>query len=118
MYCYSIHACIGEVLHHANSIQFPLLILKGLTDILGNMWRCNEKDICVVEVTVLEQEMCCWCYKYIHVNILSIHVTSSLKDKAVAASALSFLNLLPRVKCVSPLQLREANGVLGELIIK
>ena len=64
-------------------------------------------------MTVLEQEVCCWCYKYIHVN-----TCTSLQDKAVVASALSFLNLLPRVKCVSPLQLREANGVLGELLIK
>ena len=44
-----------------------------------------------------------------------------LQDNVVAASALSFLNLLPRIKCVSPLELREADGVLpdvGELIIK
>eukprot|EP00731_Ephydatia_muelleri_P002838 Em0001g2838a len=81
------------VLHKANAILFSLLVLKGLTDILGNMWRCNEKDIFVVEVTVPEQE-----------------------DNAVATSALSFLNLLPRIKCVSPLQLREANGVLPDVV--
>lgn len=43
-----------------------------------------------------------------------------MQDNVVATSALSFLNLLPRVKCASPLQLREANGNLpgvGELII-
>ena len=53
-------------------------------------------------------------YQYIHHIII-------LQDNAVATSALSFLNLLPRIKCVSPLQLREANGVLpdvGELMIK
>ena len=53
--CYSMHN--AQVLHQSNSILFSLLVLRGLTDVLGNTWRCDEKDVYVVEVTVPEQEV-------------------------------------------------------------
>ena len=45
-----------------------------------------------------------------------------VQDNSVVARALSFLRMLPTITCASPLQLREANGIVpddvGEFVIK
>ena len=41
----------SKILHSVDIILFSLLILRGLRDSQGNMWRCLTSQLYAVEVT-------------------------------------------------------------------
>ncbi len=46
-----------QVLHEVDTILFSLLILSGLTDSQGRVWRCHPTQLYAVEVTLPEVEV-------------------------------------------------------------
>ena len=57
-----------QVLHQVDSLLFSLLVLKGLTDSHGHIWRCLSHDIYVVEVTFPVHEVCSGSFNNLHVE--------------------------------------------------
>lgn len=68
-----------------DTILFSLLILRGLCDSHGRVWRCHPNQLYVVEVTLPKRD-----------TVLERE-----------SKTLSFLDLLPSVKCLSPLKVKE-----------
>ena len=45
-----------------DTILFSLLILRGLCDSQGNVWRCHSNQLYLIEITLLEAIVsCCTC---------------------------------------------------------
>jgi len=44
-----------EVVHKVDTILFNMLILGGLCDTQGRVWRRNASDMCAVEMTILKE---------------------------------------------------------------
>ena len=42
-------------MHKVDTILFNMLILGGLCDSQGRVWRRNPSDICAVEITLLDE---------------------------------------------------------------
>lgn len=47
-----------QILVEMDCILFSLLILKGLSDSKGHVWRCHPSHLYLVEVTVPENVVC------------------------------------------------------------
>jgi hypothetical protein len=69
-----------SVLRKAEDILFSLLVLGGLTNSLGMVWRCIPTQVYAVEITI------------------------PCADETVKRIPMSFLELLPKVECLSPMQ--------------
>ena len=48
-----------QILSEVNTILFSLLILHGLTDSQGCVWRRHISQLYTIEVTLLEKEVGC-----------------------------------------------------------
>ena len=46
-----------QVLKEVDYLLFSLLILNGLSDSRGHMWRCHPSQMYMVEVTVPEEKV-------------------------------------------------------------
>ena len=46
-----------QVLHEVDTILFCLLVLRGLSDSQGRVWRCHPSQLYTVEVTLPEQQV-------------------------------------------------------------
>lgn len=77
-----------QILWEVDTILFSLLILRGLCDSQGRVWRCHPNQFYAVEVTVP--------------NV-------ALREKGFLPESrtLSLLNLLPSVTCPSPRKVLE-----------
>ena len=78
--------CLLQVLWQVDAVLFCLLILSGLSDSQGRVWRCHPNQLYVVEVTLPNRDNIPECDK----NIFPEKKTISLLD------------LLPSVSCLSP----------------
>ena len=87
-----------------DTILFSLLILGGLCDSKGRVWRCHPNQLYAIEIT-----------------LPSMKHYSAQKDKESIPdiSTLAFLQLLPTVVCSSPTRKAVDNLTIkgmGELI--
>ena len=53
-----VQLCSLQVLREVDAILFSLLILSGLTDSKGRVWRCHPSQMYAVEVTLPEIQVC------------------------------------------------------------
>eukprot|EP00731_Ephydatia_muelleri_P024235 Em0016g506a len=74
-----------KVLRQVDTLLFSLLVLRGLYDSHGSVWRCHPSQLCAVEITV------------------PLHQTSDCPERC----ALALLELLPTIECVSPYEAHE-----------
>ena len=82
-----------------DTILFSLLILRGLCDSQGRVWRCHPNQFYAVEVTKPKRDL--------------DHAAQSEVDYFPESRTLALLNLLPSVTCLSPrdiLMQPEQNG--------
>ncbi len=75
-----------QILWKVDTILFSLLILRGLIDSQGRVWRCHPNQLYAVEVTLPNRE-----------NIPQWDRTTFPESCVV-----SLLDLLPSVSCLSP----------------
>ena len=47
---------LSQVVNNIGSILFSMMILCGLQDSEGNIWRCKLKNLYLIEVTVPDTE--------------------------------------------------------------
>ena len=47
-----------QILSEVDTILFSLLILGGLTDSQGRVWRCHSGQLYAVELTLPEKQVC------------------------------------------------------------
>ena len=92
-----------------DTILFSLLILCGLTDSQGRVWRCHPGQLYAVELTLPEKQVCIAMSKVITVCVKYMYLSLSLQEQVGQTVALT--NLLPTVHCVSP---REAIEMMGD----
>ena len=45
---------LSQVVNDIGSILFSMMVLRGLQDSEGNIWRCKLKNLYLIEVTVPE----------------------------------------------------------------
>ena len=74
-----------QVLSDVDTLLFSLLILKSLTDSRGQIWHCLPLQYYVIEVTYTD-------------------LNSKIQHQNVLPSVMSLLEVLPTVKCASPLE--------------
>ena len=74
-----------------DTILFSLLILRGLCDSQGRVWRCHPNQLYAVEVTLPDRE----------------NLPEREKKFFPESRTVSLLNLLPSVQCLSPQRARE-----------
>ena len=74
-----------QVLFDVDTLLFSLLILKSLTDSRGQIWHCLPLQYYVIEVTYT-------------------NIKSKMQHQSVLPSVMSLLEVLPTVKCASPLE--------------
>ena len=73
---------ITQILWKVDTILFSLLILRGLCDSHGRVWRCNPDQLYAIEVTLPDMER--------------------VKDILPQRRILTLLKLMPSVTCLSP----------------
>lgn len=76
----------AQILWEVDTILFSLLILRGLCDSQGRVWRCHPNQLYAVEVTLPNRD----------------NVSEREKNYFPESRTLSLLNLLPSVVCLSP----------------
>ena len=74
-----------QVLSDVDTLLFSLLILKSLTDSRGQIWHCLPLQYYVIEITYTD-------------------VISKMQHQNVLPSVMSLLEVLPTIKCASPLE--------------
>ena len=52
------YVCCLQILSEMDTILFSLLILRGLADSQGRVWRCHPNQLYAVEVTLPEKAVC------------------------------------------------------------
>ena len=85
-------------------LLFKLLVLGGLSDNYGNIWKIVQKQICVVECTLPKL------YNYENddqksVSMIYLYVTTLchfIKEQKQLPSVYTFLSLFPQTTCASP----------------
>jgi len=77
-----------QVLSEVDTLLFSLFVLKSLTNSKGHIWQCLPVQYYVVEVTYLDLKL----------------KGKGQKTKKLLPSAISLLELLPTVNCLSPLK--------------
>ena len=50
---------IFQVLRQVDTLLFSLLVLRGLCDSHGSVWRCHPSQLCAVEITVPTYQVGC-----------------------------------------------------------
>lgn len=75
-----------QILWQVDTILFSLLILRGLSDSQGRVWRCHPNQLYAVEVTLPLRD----------------HIPEQEKKVFPESRTLSLLSLLPSVTCLSP----------------
>ena len=71
-----------QVNSQVSAILFNLLVLRGISDSHGNVWRCHPNQLYVVEITIP--------------NFSNIHTNDP------QFLTVSLLNMLPSIKCLKP----------------
>ena len=51
--------CTSQILAEVDTILFCLMILSGLSDSRGNVWRCHRRQLYVAEVTIPDSMVSC-----------------------------------------------------------
>ena len=74
-----------QILHEVDTILFSLLILRGLNDSQGRVWRCHPSQLYAVEVTLPKKGP-------------PSEVIAILPE----SRTLALLEMLPTITCVSP----------------
>ena len=77
-----------QVLSDVDTLLFSLLILKSLTDSNGQIWHCLPLQYYVIEVTYLD-------------------LKAETQQQDIFPSTMSLLEVLPTIKCVSPLEVLQ-----------
>ena len=77
-----------QILHEVDTILFSLLILCGLVDSNGRVWRCHPNQLYAIEVTVPRRG-----------------ASPEAKPTIPESKTLTFLELLPIVSCMSPVEM-------------
>ena len=84
-----------------DTILFNLLILSGLIDSQGRVWRCHAGQLYAVELTLPENQVSInTLFKGIHVIVYSYFLAQ--KQISQVSQTLALAQLLPSVHCVSP----------------
>ena len=95
-----------------DTILFSLLILCGLTDSQGRVWRCHPGQLYAVELTLPEKQVCIAMSNVITICVKYMYLSLSLQEQtAQVGQTVALTNLLPTVHCVSP---REAIERMGD----
>ena len=69
--CISIFFCNVQVLWQVNTILFCLLVLQGLCDNHGNVWRCHPAHLYMIESTIPKVRN----YTHVHIHTYTlVHV--------------------------------------------
>jgi hypothetical protein len=90
-----------SVLRKAEDILFSLLVLGGLTNSLGMVWRCIPTQVYAVEITVSQFPFYIQRFTFAS-NPFLCQIPCA--DETVKRIPMSFLELLPKVECLSPMQ--------------
>jgi len=75
-----------QILKDVDTLLFSLLILRGLIDSQGRVWRCHPNQLYAIEITLPK-------YKE--------------GEPILEGRTLALLQLLPSVSCLSPIQTLE-----------
>ncbi len=78
-------------LWEVDTILFSLLILRGLSDSQGRVWRCHPNQLYAVEVTLPNRD----------------NVPQRDRTTFPESCVVSLLNLLPSVLCLNPKKAHE-----------
>lgn len=93
------------MIQHVDWFLFQILILGGLMDKFGNVWRRSSKQICVVECTVSKMADQLQLVEYYLVfNILDFPVPFVFVQEYISSvsNILSLLSVFPHTTCISP----------------
>ncbi|XP_019854153.1 PREDICTED: E3 ubiquitin-protein ligase RNF213-like [Amphimedon queenslandica] len=80
-----------QVLHSIDDILFSIIILQGLSDSRGQIWRCRSTHFYAIEMTIPSE-------------------TSYIRKFTEARRALSLLYLVPNKECYQPLKMMRKIG--------
>uniref|UniRef100_A0A1X7TN16 Uncharacterized protein n=1 Tax=Amphimedon queenslandica TaxID=400682 RepID=A0A1X7TN16_AMPQE len=75
-----------QVLHSIDDILFSIIILQGLSDSRGQIWRCRSTHFYAIEMTIPSE-------------------ASYIRKFTEARRALSLLHLVPNKECYQPLEM-------------
>ena len=108
-----------QILWKVDTILFCLLVLQGLVDSQGRVWRNHPNQLYAIEVTLPEQpeqqvymgrlQLCVCCAKLYNGGHRPLVLTSNFSPQDVQRTisenyTLVLLELLPSVECLSPRQ--------------
>ena len=77
---------IFQVLWQVDTVLFSLLILRGLTDSQGRVWRCHHNQLYAVEVSFPNRD----------------HIAERDKKFVPESQTMSLIKVMPSVSCPSP----------------
>ena len=107
-----------QVLWQVDSILFCLLVLQGVCDSQGNVWRCHPAHLYMIESTIpkvrthRQIQACDVCaVMYVHYTYLT-HTQGG--ERLAASRTITLYKLLPSVECVSPQYLRVTKHLQGK----
>ncbi len=81
-----------QILWEVDTILFSLLILRGLSDSQGRVWRCHPNQLYAVEVTLPNRD----------------NVPQRDRTTFPESCVVSLLDLLPFVSCLNPKEAHES----------
>ena len=67
-----------QILSEVDTILFSLLILGGLTDSQGHVWRCHSGQLYAVELTLPENQVCSNLICYVQFIIIILYLNTLL----------------------------------------
>ena len=106
-----------QVLWQVDSILFCLLVLQGVCDSQGNVWRYHPAHLYMIESTIPKV------HGDTHADTSAIHVQHTYKniillkqggELSAASRTIALYKLLPSVECVSPRYLQAIKYLQGK----
>ena len=105
----TIYFFFTQVLEDVDTLLFSILILKGLNDSNGKVWRCFPQQLYLVEATYeMLKQVCINIYEsYISAFIVLFVCLCTYHQDAEASdtqncSTIELLKFLPTITCYSP----------------
>ena len=108
-----------QVLWQVDSILFCLLVLQGVCDSQGNVWRCHPAHLYMIESTIpkvwgtqidrhTSRHVQHQCTSYKHILL------TQGGELRAASHTIALYKLLPSVECVSPRYLQANKHLQGK----
>ena len=108
-----------QVLWQVDSILFCLLVLQGVCDSQGNVWRCHPAHLYMIESTIPKVGAQIDRHTTRHVTLCTTNISYPCTqggELRAASHTIALYKLLPSVECVSPRYLHATEHLQGKNI--